>query len=611
MRRIRNLTELFEETGGRRVPRWYFFPVLGVVVVVFFGVVHQVEFLSDDWGFLFKAALGWPHVLEPPPSNHYNPVFLAYLRFLYLLFGKNPVPMSVMAVVLHALNAYLLFRLAQRLYCTAIESVAIALVYATHFLMFETVFWITCSGSLLMVTFYLATVRSFIWAGDPGASSLRYLAPFAFSTLCLYTMESGLSVFFLCIAIDAFRRFQANSSAGLPAPGKWLYGPAFRAVVFGAIVLSMLAVKLTSGGRFTLEEGIQFKRIPALLVNYSLFTWIPSQGLAALLTSGFRNSTSVPLSNLLEASPASLAAYLLVFVVGPTVLILWRGAAVHKFGLLWFFLVAGFMSLGTSNIAPRYFVVVGLPAAWLMVTCASSLVGRVARPLGSRWGRWVERAALAGVIALVVVSGARNNLSMSRTYVEATQATKSALNSRVLHHALRHPSYEPVVILNLPDTYPAERRGLNYAYLFRYENTFALAMAMRHRDDWGVRAPDIAVGKLAGMKGYDNVWRMYPDYTEKRVRSMINAGRVVLLAELKQAKVDFVRLRYDDALVMDRDYGRKPLDELTNMERLVLKIQKMNREEVRAYLRQLDPRDRSGVISLWNRTYPNEAPLPE
>src|SRR5712691_3462168 len=75
-------------------------------------------FLSDDWYFIRAGIVrSWPALLLPPrdvadpQSYHYVPVGQVAYVLEHAVFGLAPRPWHGVNLILHALNAFLLFRL--------------------------------------------------------------------------------------------------------------------------------------------------------------------------------------------------------------------------------------------------------------------------------------------------------------------------------------------------------------------------------------------------------------------------------------------------------------------------------------------------------------------
>jgi len=100
--------------------------------------------------------------------GHYIPLSWMTLGLDYLVWGMNPAGYHVTSVLLHALNAVLVYFVAQRLFALTSTSERIlpaafaALFFAVHPLRVESVAWITERRDALSLAFYLASLLAYL-----------------------------------------------------------------------------------------------------------------------------------------------------------------------------------------------------------------------------------------------------------------------------------------------------------------------------------------------------------------------------------------------------------------------------------------------------------------
>jgi len=120
-------------------------------------------------------------------SGHWIPVTWLTLGLDYVLWGMEPCGYHLTSIVLHAVNATLLFAVARRLLAVALPRVptrartagaaAAALFWALHPLRVESVAWITERRDVVSGLLYLLTILTYLVAADrSSATRARWLA---------------------------------------------------------------------------------------------------------------------------------------------------------------------------------------------------------------------------------------------------------------------------------------------------------------------------------------------------------------------------------------------------------------------------------------------------
>lgn len=177
-----------DERRGERVPRWLQFvlplAVLGITLLAFLPALGNGFVTWDDDKNLLQndhfRGLGWPQLrwmLTAYWIGHYHP--LTWLSFAvdYCIWGlgeRGAFGFHLTNVVVHALNAVLLYFLARRLLAIAMPSAEqkgwllyaaaafAALLFAVHPLRVESVAWVTERRDVLSTFFLLACVLAYV-----------------------------------------------------------------------------------------------------------------------------------------------------------------------------------------------------------------------------------------------------------------------------------------------------------------------------------------------------------------------------------------------------------------------------------------------------------------
>ncbi|BDC47722.1 O-GlcNAc transferase [Bryobacterales bacterium F-183] len=171
------------------------FSIVAMFAVVWgwsiFGPFH-----FDDHSMLrdprITGSSGWWQVWMPLQTR---PLTQFSFWLNYGLSGANPLPFHLVNLLLHALNTWLVWRVAGRLIQTTPQAVWIAtLLFALHPLQSEPVNYVFARSTLLMSTFCLLTV--WYWIGA------RYWASFACFVLALLAKEECVTLPFALLLLD-------------------------------------------------------------------------------------------------------------------------------------------------------------------------------------------------------------------------------------------------------------------------------------------------------------------------------------------------------------------------------------------------------------------------
>ena len=145
---------------------WFLGLVLLIITFVAYQPVQHYGFIWDDDAHVTENLnLHSLHGLyqiwfEPSSDPQYYPLQLTIYWIEYHLWGLQPFGYHFVNVLLHALNALLLWKTLQRLEVKG--AWLAALIFAVHPVQVESVAWISELKNLLSTTFYLAALLAYI-----------------------------------------------------------------------------------------------------------------------------------------------------------------------------------------------------------------------------------------------------------------------------------------------------------------------------------------------------------------------------------------------------------------------------------------------------------------
>jgi protein O-mannosyl-transferase len=203
--------------------------LLAAVVLVFYNpVVHNGFVNYDDFGYITEN----PHVREGLPWGTVKWAFTTYdkanwhpLTWLshgldYELFGLHAAGHHYMNVLLHALNAILLFLLLQRATGFRWRSLMVAALFALHPINVESVAWASERKNVLSMTFFLLALFAYDWYARKPEIRRYILVAFLYA-LGLMAKPQVITFPFLLLLWDYWPLYRAGArnSAGPDVAG--------------------------------------------------------------------------------------------------------------------------------------------------------------------------------------------------------------------------------------------------------------------------------------------------------------------------------------------------------------------------------------------------------
>lgn len=192
----------------------------------------------DGYRGLAPHNLAW--MFTTTHMGHYQPLTWLSYAIQYSIWGLDPVPLHVGNILLHALNAALVYFVARRLIVAALGreepardlsgawlelgAAAAALLFAVHPLRVESVAWITERRDVLSTAFLLgsalAYLRAFPHRSVGTESRAWYAASVALLVLSLLSKAWGMTFFAALLIIDWFPLGRLTGP-----PWRWLAPP--------------------------------------------------------------------------------------------------------------------------------------------------------------------------------------------------------------------------------------------------------------------------------------------------------------------------------------------------------------------------------------------------
>ena len=276
-----------------------FFPALvALITFLIFLPALQGDWLNwdDSDNFLNNqsyrglglAQLKWMWSTQPEASwsDHFIPLSWMTLGLDYTVWDMNPFGYHLTNVLLHAVNAALVYLLALMLFQITLPSagavkvrlgaLVAALLFAIHPLRVESVAWITERRDVLSGLFFLLALLAYLNAYDPRRPARRnyYWIALAFFTLAILSKETAVTLTAVLLILDVYPLTR------LPLePRRWV-DPLIRRVWLEKIPFAVLTVALLlvmrniSRGKFHYDDmaGLGwYPRLAAPIYNLDFY----------------------------------------------------------------------------------------------------------------------------------------------------------------------------------------------------------------------------------------------------------------------------------------------------------------------------------------------------
>ncbi len=222
----------------------------GVVLVSYNPVVHDGFVNYDDFGYItenlhLRDGMTWGTVkwaFTTYDNANWHPLTWLSHALDYELFGMHAAGHHYMSVLLHALNAVLLFLLLQRATGFRWRSLMVAALFALHPINVESVAWASERKNVLSMTFFLLALFSYDWYVRKPAIRRYAVVAFLYA-LGLMAKPQVITFPFLLLLWDYWPlyRIRGRNSADPDVPG-----PDARKMSGGWLVLEKVPLLLLS-----------------------------------------------------------------------------------------------------------------------------------------------------------------------------------------------------------------------------------------------------------------------------------------------------------------------------------------------------------------------------
>ena len=378
---------------------WGLAVALTALTIAIYAPVSGFEFLNyDDDVYvtenahvsagLSAANLRWS--LTAFDGGTWHPLTLWSHMLDVQLFGVHPGAPHVENLILHVVNALLLFWLLDAATSRTVPSAAVAALFAVHPLNVQTVAWIAERKSLLSTTFwFLALIAHVRYRRE--SDRRYYFATIALAALALLAKPMAVTLPLTLVLLDLW-------PLGVRPPGKSVIGAyakelaPFLALSLASGILTLVAQRSVQAMQ-TLQSYPWSFRLGNAVVSYAWYLKVvvwPS-GLAAFYPHPME---TLPVGVIVVAAVALAALIALVY--------LGRSIPGVVMGCVWYvgtmLPVAGFIQVGSQAYADRYAYIpligIFIAIVWTVVTFTERRAIVWRRAAGVAAAAWIAALSL-------------------------------------------------------------------------------------------------------------------------------------------------------------------------------------------------------------------------
>jgi hypothetical protein len=505
-------------TGRTRISPWLVWLASLAMIVLglaIYGRSLHILPLSDDWEFHISSYLGPSSVFGVSGHYHYYPVAKGLMYAVYLLFGLNPVPYHIVAIMLFGIGAVLVLRVGWKLTGSFTIGVLAGLLYVLSGRQYEAVVWtVVAFIQTLALVFYLSGLLFYLHAQDEHSDRRRRLwmliGFYVCMVLAVFTYEQEVTLVIVCMLYRLFvieHGYSIGWRALLARARVWALEFGFPVVFLAAYLAFKYWVSLQAGVSQAPGLHLRLEQVITLSTIGLYQSFTPGIVSGRLLTAQLAFLASIGWGHPLWSRLVSFAK-----VLAPLGVIIVFGKPVYRWLSLWSLLGVTSTVLGIGYLASRYYMLLIVPAvilwAGFLVWGAKKLQGLIVLLVDNllltdiqthrRRQRMVQVCAWLPMIALVAaygVLGVQYTLAQEANWQQASDIEGAAIH-RIADLGAANPGAHRLYMVNLPDSLPNPADPTGHfehgAYLFqdRAPDMITLSIPGRFEGVYYLRTPD-------------------------------------------------------------------------------------------------------------------------
>lgn len=157
-------------------------------------VVNNTIVNSGNWS-------GFVDIFSSSVVGMYQPLTTTFFKLIYNLGDGSPVIFHIFSLLLHLINASLIYHLLRQFKNSKTISLLLTGLFVTHSVNVESVAWISASSNLLFTAFYLSGLLSYI---SVKSKKTKWFLTYLFFLLSCFSKSAAITFPFVIIAYDLF-----------------------------------------------------------------------------------------------------------------------------------------------------------------------------------------------------------------------------------------------------------------------------------------------------------------------------------------------------------------------------------------------------------------------
>ena len=583
--RKRSSTEPF--LSGKSLIAVFCVLLAGATIALYSPAIGHSFLVLDDHDYVVAnshvhAGLSWKTIkwaFTSTEAANWHPLTWLSHAFDYQLFALNPAGHHFDSVLIHALNAVLLFLLLIWTTKRVGPSLLVAALFAVHPLNVESVAWVAERKNVLSTLFFLLAIGAYVWyAHRPGWR--RYLMVVGLFAAGLMAKPMVITLPFVLLLLDywpleriAFRSSPAavRQDAGAETSGErraatselWFLVLEKVPLLFLSAASAWITLKAQRAAERTFQELPLGIRIENAVVAYGSYLW---KAIWPSRLAFYPHSVSA-----LPAWQWILSALVLMSIT--TLVIVFRRRGYLPVGWFWFLgtlvPVIGLVQVGEYAMADRYAYV---PLIGVFVAIVWSLADwAVAKKVGTVW-LVIPAVCVLAAQAAVTYRQMSHWESDYQLWTHTLEGAESPLAHNALAIALMHPDSEMT-------RYDLEEVGTEQNRMDEARGHFERALELRQQlalqnpraypymadmartlnnlgnlDRLQNRTDEAHQHNEAALEIYRQLAAQNPDvYLQYLAATLTNLGSV----DRVQGRTDEARQHYEEGLKIDRQLAEQ------------------------------------------------------
>ena len=207
-----------KEIGKPRDPTVFFILFIIVITAIVYGTSLQNKWTNwDDEGYVLEnplvKAINPSSIFSEYVMGNYHPITVLIQAIEYHFFAENATGFHVVSLLLHLINALLVFYFVLKLTKQSLPAFICALLFAIHPIHVESVSWVSAQKDLLYTLFYFLALLFYLkYLDDEKSSVLTYCGIVLFFLLSLLSKAQAVTLPVVMLLIDYYlkRKFSVK-----------------------------------------------------------------------------------------------------------------------------------------------------------------------------------------------------------------------------------------------------------------------------------------------------------------------------------------------------------------------------------------------------------------